>query len=265
MRKFYSQVSYLLFVGLAGAGIGQVGVGGAGISYADAGRAIPGIDVYRESHSIWYRDSPSIESGRHKVKDSTMATWVDVSTTVGDGIIMVNWKVIKERNTVRYEIQRTEDTTTRYWVVGKVRALRRKSAANIDTLAAAGKNSDSLNYTFTDFSVSPNIVYYYRLLQICKNNLSCFSSMVSATASDPTNKINIYPNPANTFVYVANIGGKGILRIYDQSGRSVLEAPLDGDQQQVNVSSLRTGNYYARIDREGKVQYQQLLMINSNY
>lgn len=194
-----------------------------------------------------------------------MATWVSVTTTVGDGVIILNWKVIKEKNTVKYEIQRTSDTSVRYLVVGKVKALNGKITPNTDNPVATDKTPDSLSYTFTDFSVLPGQIYYYRLHQVCKYNLSCFSTMVSATASDPTQKITIFPNPANTFIYVANIGGSGILRIYDQSGRSVLEAALEGDQQQVNVSTLPTGSYYARIDREGKVQYQQVLIINSNH
>jgi Secretion system C-terminal sorting domain len=252
MWKCYSQASCFLFVWLAGIGVWPVD---RDISFVDTSIRHAGLS----------REQPS-GTAIGKVRDSTMATWVSVSTTVGDGVIILNWKVIKEKNTVRYEIQRTSDTTIRYSVVGKVKALNGKVAPNTDNpVTTADKTSDSLNYTFTDFSVLPNTVYFYRLHQVCRNNLSCFSTMVSATASDPTQKINIYPNPANTFIYIANIGGRGILRIYDQSGRSVLEAPLEGDQQQVNVSTLSTGSYYARIDREGKVQYQQVLIINSNY
>jgi Secretion system C-terminal sorting domain len=234
MRKCYSKVFCLLFVWLAGTGAGHVG--------RDIGHSGTGVG-----------------------KDSTSVTWASVTTTVGDGVIILNWKVVREQNTVRYEIQRTSDTTTRYSVVGKVRAISGRPIPDTGDSSTTGKTPDSLNYTFTDFSVSPNTVYYYRLHQVGRKNLSSFSTMVSATASDPTQKINIYPNPANTFIYVANIGGRGMLHIYDQSGHSVLEVPLDGDQQQVNVSSLRTGNYYASVDREGRVQYKQVLMVNSSY
>jgi Secretion system C-terminal sorting domain len=233
---------------------------------------------------------PSTDHAILTGRDSTGVTWAGITTTVGDGIIVLNWKVLNEKNTLRYEILRTADTTVRYTVIGKVRALTANLTANAGSTAGStstasptskasststaspttattlpavtGKAPDSLNYTFTDFTVLPNTVYYYKLHQVCRSKLLSFSSIVSAKASDPDQKINIYPNPANTFIYVANIGGSGMLRIYDQSGQNVLEVALNGEQQQVNISALHTGSYYARVDREGKVQYQQVLVVN---
>jgi hypothetical protein len=197
--------------------------------------------------------------------DST-PTWLSVTATVGDGIIILDWKVAMEHNTIRYEILRTTDTTAHYTIVGRVKVAALKPGPGSGSIAGnptnPGNPTDSLSYTFTDLLARPNTVYYYRLRQIGKDKQSTYSSIVSAKASDPSQKINIFPNPANTFIYVSNIGGQGVLHIYDQSGRVVLETTLGGDQQQINISTLKTGSYYARIDRDGKVQYKQTLIIN---
>ena len=194
-------------------------------------------------------------------RDSMPEAWAKFIVLVDDGSIILNWKVAPDGNIQRYEIQRTSDTT-KYSTIGKIKPLSTSTVINTANPAIGENSSDSLGYTFKDFTVIPNTVYYYRICRVGKGKKTAYSAIARAKASDPSQRVSIYPNPANTFVYVSNTEGEGTLRIYDQSGRIVLEASLSGDPQQVNVSTLTTGSYYARIDREGKVQYRQVLIIN---
>jgi len=229
MKKCYPLASSLPIIWFTGTSIWLVSTG-MSMQHAVSSRERPCYNAY---------------NAMGKIKDSAPVIRTTVTATVGEGIIVLNWQACKEHNTfLRYEVQRTADTSAAYAVIGKV------------------KVRDSLNYTFTDFSVSPNRVYYYRLHQIGRKKLSSFSSVICAKACDPNQRISVSPNPANAFIYISNIGGSGMLRIYDQARQLVLEVPLDGDQQHVNVSTLSTGSYFVRIDREGRFPYRQELIIN---
>lgn len=188
-------------------------------------------------------------------------TWLSFKATVGDGQIVLDWTVAMDRNTVRYEIQRSVDTVV-YSTIGKIKATTGRLRPAIGSGTAIDKIPDSTDYSFTDFTVWGNTLYYYRLVRIGKNKQASFSALVKAKSSDPNHKINIYPNPANTVIHISNVGGSGMLRIYDQSGRSVLEIALEGDERDINISTLQTGSYFVRVDREGRARYQQVLMVN---
>ncbi|MHA4809607.1 T9SS type A sorting domain-containing protein [Flavitalea flava] len=188
-------------------------------------------------------------------------TWLNFRATVGEGPIVLDWTVGMDQSTVRYEIQRSVDTVV-YSTVGKVKGATGKLRPAIGSGTMLEMIPDSTDYSFTDFSPKANTLYYYRLLRVGKNKQTSYSPLVKAKSSDPDHKLNIYPNPANTIIHISNVGGSAMVRIYDQSGRSVLEIALEGEEQDINISTLQTGNYYVRVDREGRAQFKQVLMVN---
>jgi hypothetical protein len=70
-------------------------------------------------------------------------------------------------------------------------------------------------------------------------------------------EIEIYPNPADTFVEVKNLKGKADYKIYSAEGRLVQSGKLDG--QRINVASLIKGMYIITITSETKTYNTKLI------
>ncbi|WP_072922680.1 T9SS type A sorting domain-containing protein [Chryseobacterium sp. OV279] len=70
-------------------------------------------------------------------------------------------------------------------------------------------------------------------------------------------EIEIYPNPADTFVEVKSLKGKADYKIYSAEGRLVQSGKLDG--QRINVSSLIKGMYIITITSETKTHKTKLI------
>lgn len=89
-----------------------------------------------------------------------------------------------------------------------------------------------------------------------------FSVKISAAlgvkeSMQPTADIELYPNPADTFVEVKNMKGKADYKIYSADGRLVQEGKLDG--QRINVASLIKGMYVITI-KDNKNTYNTKLI-----
>lgn len=67
---------------------------------------------------------------------------------------------------------------------------------------------------------------------------------VRESADRKSSDVSIYPNPADTFVEVKNLKGKGDYKIYSADGRLVQEGKIEG---KINVASLVKGMYVITI------------------
>jgi len=63
-----------------------------------------------------------------------------------------------------------------------------------------------------------------------------------------TIKVNLYPNPASTLIYIHAGVDMESVEIIDGLGRSVRTVPVKGTQSQIDISSLSGGLYLARIN-----------------
>ena len=84
-----------------------------------------------------------------------------------------------------------------------------------------------------------------------------YMSLANCDAVCNTTEINeknkevqlIYPNPATDNIYISNLTGATLLKIYDITGKLVLEASVS-DKEYINISTLAKGIY--QIKFEGK-------------
>ncbi|SHN02969.1 Por secretion system C-terminal sorting domain-containing protein [Chryseobacterium carnipullorum] len=83
-----------------------------------------------------------------------------------------------------------------------------------------------------------------------KVNFSCNVLGVNDVTKND-NTITVYPNPAKNMIVISS---KDVLRsytIYDEAGRLVMSASsLKGNKQEVNVSSIQTGNYILTVETD---------------
>ncbi|WP_228432091.1 T9SS type A sorting domain-containing protein [Chryseobacterium shigense] len=92
-----------------------------------------------------------------------------------------------------------------------------------------------------------------------KVNFSCnVLGIDEVTKND--NVIRIYPNPAKNMIVISS---KDVLRsykIYDEAGRLVMSASsLKGNKQEVNVSSIQTGNYIVTVETDKQTVNKKLI------
>ncbi|MDR6487166.1 hypothetical protein J2799_001651 [Chryseobacterium vietnamense] len=80
---------------------------------------------------------------------------------------------------------------------------------------------------------------------------------VKESAQSSSTDIEIYPNPADTFIEVKNLKGKADYKIYSADGRLVQEGQPDG--KRINVASLIKGMYVITI-KDDKTTYNTKLI-----
>ncbi|MFL9835046.1 T9SS type A sorting domain-containing protein [Chryseobacterium terrae] len=71
-------------------------------------------------------------------------------------------------------------------------------------------------------------------------------------------KIRLYPNPAKESVSFKNADKIKSVDVYESTGRKIKTVKLNGEN--INVSDLKSGNYYFEITlKDGSTAYQQLI------
>lgn len=82
---------------------------------------------------------------------------------------------------------------------------------------------------------------------------TCSRSMSSNVGKEGVKELEIYPNPAGKRIYISGLSEKQnntSIRIIDMSGRTVLQVK---NQDQVDISSLKSGMYFVEILAEKRI------------
>jgi hypothetical protein len=137
---------------------------------------------------------------------------------------LLKWTTTEELNTSEFDVER--NTGNGFEKIGSVHA--------------AGNSSQLLNYVFEDKhpSTSRN---HYRLKMVDKDGYSEYSKTVSVKA-DGREDISIYPNPAQSKLYVAGAANGSLYHVKNSSGQVITSGRLNITTG-INVSSLPTGMY----------------------
>ncbi|WP_142687353.1 GDSL-type esterase/lipase family protein [Chitinophaga polysaccharea] len=91
------------------------------------------------------------------------------------GKIQLNWATLLESNTLTFTVQRSTDSIN--WTVA-------------GTVAAAGNSAALKNYVYTDNTVIPGLLYYYRLQMNATDNRHFYSQFVFGAADSATSACN---------------------------------------------------------------------------
>lgn len=131
---------------------------------------------------------------------------------VDNDFIQVDWTTATEIENDGFEVQRSEngiDFTTIGWKEGM------------------GNSTNINDYSFHDFEVNKDVVYYYRLKQIDFDGTFEFSNIVSASLRGSENiSFNVYPNPnsnsndLNVDIYSVD-NTQALIQMYDMLGKIV--------------------------------------------
>ena len=133
--------------------------------------------------------------------------------------IEVGWLVGSEFNLDYYELQRSENGV---------------DFEPIATIDAIGTTQFEHTYTYNDYNVSRNKIYYYRYQSFDHDFSSEFSPVVSSQLSgsdDFAESILLYPNPTNGGLYVEltlELNSEIELIVFNSAGQLVVSRQLQG-------------------------------------
>jgi hypothetical protein len=162
--------------------------------------------------------------------------------------IQLNWETKTEKNSDRFEIQRSSVGNLNWAVVGSVKA--------------AVLSNSTKNYSFSDTKLQSG-KYEYRLKMIDNNGSFSYSSVETAEVAVPKDFAvsQNYPNPFNPSTkidYQVPIDAKVVMEVYNIAGQKVVE--LVNQEQSAGyytvdfgASKLSSGIYIYRLSASDKI------------
>lgn len=218
----------------------------------------PGLLAYYTFNSLANKQGNSLYDGVLKgaasignsnpncqfIEDSCLSVLpVKLESFAANGVsnsIQLKWQAEDESGMIKYVIQRSTSPS-----------------GNFNDIASVNVKTNRNNaYTFVDNTVSPDIIYYYRLSLININGKTSFSSIQNASIKGHTNGFKIFPNP-NTGTFTISVPGSlgtAEINFLDIKGRLLSSK---------KVAATSRGNVIMDISRYPKGTY--LVQINTAY
>jgi hypothetical protein len=155
------------------------------------------------------------------------------TTQVGSAVRLA-WATASEKNSARFEVERSSDG---------------QRFAAIGTVPAAGNSSSARAYEWLDAQLPANATtLYYRLRQVDVDGTAAYSPVRTvALAGKATAGLSLVPNPARATTLAGAAAGASV-QVFDATGRCVLTATADaaGTAALLLPAGLATGVYVVR-------------------
>ncbi len=137
--------------------------------------------------------------------------------------VLLTWKTAQERNNSHFEILRKRSSDTEMKNIGV--KVNSKSIQN-------GDSNTELNYNFTDQNDASGDTYY-QIKQLDRDGKETLSDVKVVKGTEAS--VSIWPIPNNGTFYLkmgADNHQQAVCKIYDLSGREVLNRSISGTQQE---------------------------------
>ena len=151
--------------------------------------------------------------------------WKDFRATAVMADARLEWSTSRERLCRWFELERSTDGTA-------FRKIGQEMCHN---------QSSAQLYSYLDKTPGKGI-FYYRIKQVDMDGRFDYS-MVRKVVFGENGDISAYPNPANAVVWLANLPTNSDIRMFDASGRMVLQTNKSGPQCFLTVAHIPTGIY----------------------
>ncbi|MDO7877628.1 T9SS type A sorting domain-containing protein [Hymenobacter sp. ASUV-10] len=151
----------------------------------------------------------------------------------------LRWATASEKNSVRFDIERSTDGNT---------------FARIGEEKAQGTKASPSAYTYLDSTIPPtHQPTYYRLRQVDQDGTASYSP-VRAVAIGSKAGLTLIPNPARSSVAVAGLSAGAVVAVFDALGRPVAQATAeaDGTARLVLPAGLAPGVYIVRSGAQAR-------------
>ena len=185
--------------------------------------------------------------GNHMVEfmfnsDTLACTFKDGVSTNGPMAIKI----------ISFEAETHENSVFLYWEIKGyivVDVLKSYNGINFDKIAADITGS----YEDTQFKAA---FVYYKLSILDMENEKVTETRIIAVKNRSVKKVIIYPNPVSRVLFVDSDAAQTI-EIIDLMGRTVGKYEI-GIESQIDIKSLKNGNYFIKITTEDGVQVKKI-------
>nr|MCU0404240.1 T9SS type A sorting domain-containing protein [Chitinophagaceae bacterium] len=156
-------------------------------------------------------------------------TWLEFKAEAVQADARLEWQTANESNCQSYEVERSTDGT-RFALIGD---------ATCRNLAAPQ------TYRYTDINPGKG-TFYYRLKQVDKDGKFEYSAVRKVSFGEDA-IIKVYPNPVRDVMQMASVPGNSDIRLFDATGRLVLQTRSAQPVTQMQVGHLSSGIYELMI------------------
>lgn len=154
---------------------------------------------------------------------------------------ILNWVTANEDNVASFELER---------------GTNGHSFDKIATLSAKGNSTTSNNhYTYNDATASATA--YYRLKMVDVDGKANYSDIVVLRKGVMQNTINVYPNPAESTLFLEGLTNNSSYRITDALGREAISTTTihaEGALTSINISGLVQGIYFLQLTNDNRTE-----------
>jgi hypothetical protein len=154
---------------------------------------------------------------------------------------ILNWVTANEENVAVFELERG---TNGY------------SFDKIATLDAKGNNATANNrYTYKDDDAGTTA--YYRLKMIDRDDKANYSDIIVLRKGTIQSRVSIYPNPAESTLFLEGFANNSSYRITDVRGREVISTmavPAESTPISINISDLVQGIYFLQLTDDNGIE-----------
>ncbi|MBO9634842.1 MAG: T9SS type A sorting domain-containing protein [Chitinophagaceae bacterium] len=154
--------------------------------------------------------------------------------------IKLNWFTLSEQSSRDFIIQRSSDG---------------RSWKDIRTVTAAGNSYQTIGYSYTDATVSGEVVYYYRLQMNDIDGKQKQSAILTVRLNCGSNQYLVYPNPVKDVMTIQTPSGNGqkTLSVYNGNGQRIANYLLrSGSAQTITTSTWKQGVYLVVVTEMNK-------------
>lgn len=157
------------------------------------------------------------------------------------GSVQLNWKTATEINSLHFAIERSIDG---------------RSWETAGTVAAAGESMMPIEYSYTDKNPLPGRSLY-RLRTVDRDGSTELSSTAQVDMNATENGITVYPIPAiNTVTVKGGSDTKQLVYVIsDATGMNVKKGLLTKSSQQVDITDLKKGIYFLKVENNDAVRF----------
>ena len=173
---------------------------------------------------------------------------------VDNTYIQVQWVTALEINNQGFTVQRSTDAI---------------NFTNIGWVPGHGNSTEQNTYDYNDYNVSPNIIYYYRLIQVDNNGHQTPTDIVQATLTGG-NIFEIgplFPNPAgdHSSLNITTSQAQGVnVKLFDIIGQQITskDYSLSSGVNAINFNTqpLAGGTYTVIIEADDNLYSRKLIV-----
>ncbi len=76
-----------------------------------------------------------------------------------------------------------------------------------------------------------------------------------------TERLSVYPNPANSELNIQLVEGTSVIRVYSITGSLLLEQTPTATRERIDVSNLQPGTYFIAVEANGELMYEKFVKL----